>query len=744
MTSAGLRSSHPIAVRAATPAGLFLLAFAVRSLPLPTVWAGDPVHFLGMDAYYHMRRVLYGLENFPSWLGFDPYINFPTGATAIWPPLFDGFATWIAWPFYAAGGVDSAERALVWLAPFLGSLTVVALYFLALRFFGFVIALTAGLILSILSSHYWYSQVGFLDHHAAVALATTGLIAAAMILLRALETAGPFPRAATLWLGGAFAGNLLLWPGSLLHVGIVEAGLICFALAPASPATRQRKARAFAGAQLVALTLLLPFCWGNEWVQWGEFSPTVLSRFQPWLFGSMALYFLVTGNLEHTETHPGPRPIRAVAVGLALLALSALLLPGLREGALEAWQWLAKDESFQASVLESRPLFLVRGKFSGAIAEGRLSYFIYLLPAALFFLVWETRHRGNRESLWLLLGWTLGLALVAVVQRRFFNSFSVAYALVMAWSMVGAARHLVGSSASALRRWGIGLAAALFGVALLAPMEASYRTTFENIENVLSGRPVLLRTAGPDFPVLFETASWIRENTPPTQGFMDSSQQPAYGLITLPGVGHLFEYRAQRPVASDNFGDDIGRENYSRVMRYFSTKSEEEADSIADELGARYVVATAQTALSTNSAKTSMLERLSFADGTGLSGLRLIFEASRLGANSRQKIPPPKVYERVAGARVDGRAPPGKTVLAQISVYTNRGRLFTYRQKTRADSNGRYTLRLPYASDPASHPQGEWRLQSGGEGRPLAVSEASVREGRDVAGPTFGSGGTLR
>ena len=248
-------------MRAAAPAGLFLLALCVRSLPLPTVWAGDPVHFLGMDAYYHMRRILYGLERFPASLGFDPYINFPSGATAIWPPLFDGVATWIALPFYAAGGVDSAEQALVWLAPVLGSLTVVALYFLALRFLGFHVALAAGLILSVVSAHYWYSQVGFLDHHAAVALATTGLLAAAMVLLRSLDTSTEFPRGATLALGCAFAGNLLLWPGSLLHVGLIEAGLVVFALAPASTPELRRRTRSLAAAQGVALVLLLPFCW---------------------------------------------------------------------------------------------------------------------------------------------------------------------------------------------------------------------------------------------------------------------------------------------------------------------------------------------------------------------------------------------------------------------------------------------------------------------------------------------------
>ena len=496
--------------------------------------------------------------------------------------------------------------------------------------------------------------------------------------------------------------------------------------------------------QGIALILMLPFCWDNEWAAWGNFSPTVLSHFQPWFFGAAGLYFLAAGTLVPTGTDRGSRPFATAGVGLAIVALSALFLPGLREGALEAWQWLAKEEAFQASVQESRPLFRVRGKFSGAIAEGRLSYFIYLLPAALLFLAWEVRKRSNRASLWLLLSWTAGLALVTLTQRRFFNSLSVSLALVMAWSLVTTARDFIGPSPSPWRRWGVPLTVTAFGIGLLLPMEASYRLSFSNIERALSGRPILLRTAGPDFPALFETASWIRDNTPPTTGFLDSSQVPAYGLLTMPGVGHLFEYRAQRPVVSDNFGDDIGRENYERVKHYFSTESETEADSIARELRARYVVATARSVQRPASESRGMLDRLVYGDGNGLAGMRLVFEASRLGVNSRQDVPPPKVFERVPGARVSGRAAPGQVVLARIAVRTNRGRQFTYRQQTRADPDGRYALRLPYASHPPTHPEATWRLESSGEERPFDVSEAAVRAGLSVAGPNFGSRRTLR
>ena len=107
----------------------------------------------------------------------------------------------------------------------LGAATVVALYFLARRHFDLPTAVLAGAVLSLLSAHFWYSQVGFIDHHAAVALVSTWVLAAGM----ALRSHGQ--RESRAWHAGIGAGiaiglSLLVWPGCLLHVSLVESGWI--------------------------------------------------------------------------------------------------------------------------------------------------------------------------------------------------------------------------------------------------------------------------------------------------------------------------------------------------------------------------------------------------------------------------------------------------------------------------------------------------------------------------------------
>ena len=735
---------HP-AVRWATPLGLAVVAFVIRALPVTSVFAADRVTFFGMDAYYHMRRVAYGLARFPETLTFDPYINFPHGAKPIWPPFFDACTSLLVLPFYASGGIEAAERAVVWLPPLLGTATVLVLYGLALRFFGFGVALFSGLLLAVSSAHYWYSQVGFLDHHAAVALTTTILLACSMRLLARLEApekeASPTGPAIATGLAIGFA--FLIWPGSLLHIALAETGLLVYMATRKYRDDAVQATNSLCWANAVAAAVIAPFSWGNTWPQWGDFSLTVLSNFQTWLLACLALYALVLRGawVRGPDRSARRRLGDQLVVGALLLATSLLLFPDLLAGVGDAWQWLSKDEAFQAGVAESRPLFVVDGQLSLRIAEGRLSRFIYILPIALFALAWSTRTRVDRSAIGLLVLWTVGLAVVTLVQRRFFNSLSVCLALVFAWTLVwfhGAIRARAPGSAGRVLA---ALAAGAAAIFLLAPMAEPYRKPIKNLERSLRGQPLIPRTAGPNFPALLETAQWLRENTPPTSGFLDASQSPEYAVLSLSGNGHVIEYVGRRPTVTDNFGDDIGAENYRLAQRYFAARSELEAETITNELGVRYVVATLAGPRKPLAGPSPMLRRLADEDGQGLGGHRLVFEASALGPGARPADPVPKVFERVLGARVEGRTAPGEPVTAELELRTNRGRRIVYRTRTLADPKGRYSLRLPYANDGgrgSTETAPHYRVRSRGIESRVRVDERQVMEGAIAAGPNFG------
>jgi len=106
--------------------GLVLLGFGLRALGLEIVFPGDgSVVFLGWDSYYHARRALWSLANFPSWLAFDPYLNFPDGAAVPWPPLYDLFLAAVG--SLPGLGPERFDAWLAWAPPLLGALVSVAI-----------------------------------------------------------------------------------------------------------------------------------------------------------------------------------------------------------------------------------------------------------------------------------------------------------------------------------------------------------------------------------------------------------------------------------------------------------------------------------------------------------------------------------------------------------------------------------------------------------------------------------------
>jgi len=732
--------------RILVPAGLFTLAFAVRALPWRSVLADERVYFFGSDAYYHLRRIAWSVARFPAVLEFDPFINFPDGARPIWTPLFDWCVALVALPFaradVLAGNLDSLERTSVWVPPILGAATVVALYGVARRHFDAPTAIAAGLVLSVLSAHFWYSQIGFVDHHAAVSLVSTFLLGCGMQLLAR-------PGRAIVLATGAVAGlALLLWPGALLHVLLLEAVLLLDWLRPGGRAEAAASARRFAGVNAVACLVVLPSGLGNEWPQWGLWSPVVLSAFQAWLFALLAACGLSCSLLFASPRSPGTRAGRllgAFTVGSGLLGASLIAVPGLSEGALEAWDWLSKGDRFQARVAESQPLIpLHEGHAVLHVAAMRLSLFFFLVPFALLALLVRARHQPRPAPYVFLAGWTAALCAVTLLQKRFFNSASVPVALLFAWVVVRAHVRLGGRAGARRALAGVAVCAAA-AVALL-PVLRSYQFEILNALESFGGAKVRLYPRHVQTRIVLETGDWLRLHTPDVKGWLAPDAQPAYGVLAPWSLGHALGYASRRPTVTNNFGNDLGERNYELARRYYGLR-EPAAARLLEELRVRYVIAlSANGFLEEEPGPASMHRALYHRDGGASPGSRwpalarhrLVYESRALDPKEPRGPSLYKVFELVAGARVGGRAAPGATVEASLSLRTNRGRPFVYRARAVAEADGRYQLRLPYANG-----GDRWGVRTapaywiacGAERRPLVLSEAAVTTGAEVAGP---------
>ncbi len=737
-----------MAARVLTPLGLFALALAVRLLPWPTVIEPGRVVYFGMDAWYHMRRVQIALASLPTSAGwppaFDPYLNFPHGGMPIWPPLFDAGVAWFVWPFGAVGGWLAAERAAAILPPILGALCVVVVYRLGLRLFDRTIAVVAATGLCFLSAHFWYSQIGFVDHHVAVALAATSLLAWAANFVDRLTDGGD-ARGSAVATGLLCGVCLSIWPGTVLHVGVVVLGVGVAWLARPGAAASRSGARMLALSAGVALLVVAPLGWFAGWDGARAFSPTVLSRFQPWMFAVLialaAICMLASRGGWFGET-PGRRATVALATGLALVGASLVAIPELTNGVEEAWRWFTRDEVFQGLVRESKPLFASETGIDPHNAELRLSRLLYLLPVALAALAWRSRDFEHAPAIRLLVAWTLTLGMATLLQRRFFNSLSPVFALVMAWAVVTSVRRIpawwVGASPATLRTVQAGVIVLALG--LYAPTLAAYAVPAKNFVHWLRGETMVVPKPEISRRVLLDTALWLNENTPPTSGPLDPTSQPAYGVMAPWGYGHLLKYAARRPTVVGNFGDDVGGDNLRRSNAYFASR-EADASQILDDLRARYVLVRSLGDVPPDHLRgQAMRKRLSQDDSPGLARHRLVYESpldTIWAGIGRSEF---RVFEHVAGARLVGEAAPGAVVVARLGYTSNRGRRGRFESRATAGPDGRYEIRVPYANrgaPPGVQADPSYAVSAGGRVVPVPVLERDVRSGARVDVPSL-------
>ena len=745
------------------PVGLFVSALFVRLACWHSVFQSAGVHPNGYDAYYHLRRIRYSVEHFPDVLRFDPLINYPHGGQPIWSPAFDVSIAAVLRPIPGILQGDRLDRWVMWVPPLLGAVTVVLLFVLVRRFYSERSAILAGLALVFLPGHAIYSRLGNVDHHVLVALSATVMLFCAMALFRRQEARGRDETGIGLGLGAglgaAMAAVVLVWPGALLHVGILQIGLVARLLTSANREQAWTRACEFAAAHGVAAMLVYPLAAGNEWVLWGSISPVVLTDFQPLYFLAGALVFGALGGLWRTgflASSAGVRGITAAGLGAIVCAGLFAVLPDLLAGVQDALSWFSKDEEFQSLVSESEPLFWAQdGAWRGKLF---LSAFVYATPLMMLFAGLRARTDPARQ---LLLGWAVAFFAASLVQWRFVNTYSIVHGILIAvtldglWEWAGGRSDLRPSSGEGGRgAWRFAVAGGLVAISILAfvPALRFYADDVENLARALRGETTRPTDTLHDAAFLTEAARFLKEHSPPIE------EEP-YSVVGPWGAGHVIKYVAERPVLQDNFGDDVAPENFDLVEAYFSSNDETEALALVAPVRARYVmVRPVGSGHSPGYARDSLLARLYVGRGAGrstraqrgrkmpslspLARHRLIYQ-SRPG-RPRARQPFVMLFEIVEGAEIVGRAEPGARVRASLRVSPEHGTAFDYRQTGIADRDGLYRLRVPYSNQKQSsnlRVATEYQLRSGEHTSRLVVSEEAVLYGLRVDGPRWTDSG---
>jgi dolichyl-diphosphooligosaccharide--protein glycosyltransferase len=732
------------------------VALALRLRNVRSVLAGDRVLLGFDDPYYHLRRVLLTLTHFPRVPVFDFYTNFPQGARITWPPGFDLFVAGVSW--IAGLGHPTRHQVEVTAAlliPFVGAVTAVLVLLLAEEILGRARweALAAALLFAFLPAQQAISTVGRLDHHV-VEMISFGT--AVLFFLRALRD-DPGSRF-SFWGGVALALGVFCWTGSILYAGflaVFAAGqMILDRLLgrPESAAGRSALRVIFWGALLlIPLVLLSP----HEGLS--RFSYLFLSWYQVAILGTAAL---LIPALAEVIFSPGRRLgwLRAAGGGLVVLFLLGLggwiLVRG--SGGLD---FLTRKDRVIALLVESTPAW--------RLPEGQLvEYFsplLYIAPLA-FFLLGRAlvKNRFGDVRMNSLLALSLFTAMLGASQARFLNYFAVPYCIVILWALRAGVDALRRRTRKRSLRWSIGGAGALV---ILLPLAPILRESIHSLPGNVSSTPAL--------PHLYPSLEWMRDRTPKTSHLMEPDKRPEYGVLADFTFGHWVTVIGERPNFCNPFSLAPWHEKpIFESARLFLAEDEGPLVEELDRLRLRYVLLYNQENAIPDYARLSGKRvddylaiqpgnrraipsprffrtfgvRLALFDGSAyeaagekiaaLSSFRLVHESPE---THRRRIPGlaapleasrVKIFERVKGARIEGRTDPGEEVTLKIRIDSDAGRQFTYSATTTAARDGAFAFVVPY-------PTGVWGDTSGG---PVVISashchvETSLSEEEVIAG----------
>jgi dolichyl-diphosphooligosaccharide--protein glycosyltransferase len=722
-----------------------VLAIVIRALGHDFVFVGDEVVFPPADAQYHLRRAYYSFINFPDVLLFDPYINYPGGASVPWPPLFDFVLGGAARLF--ASDAHGFEVVVAWAPPIFAVLGLVAIYRAGALVESRAVGLLAAFSFALLPASVAYTRLGNADHHAAVGAVGAWLLYTCLLLVD--PAAPPARMRVRAW--GLLALRLALmltWHGSLLYLAIAEATLLFAGLLTG----RRALLRVQAVTALATAGCLAPILAVSPTPLGGDYSSIALSRLH--VMAMLGVACTAGGLAWFMRSRPsasiGLRIAAAAGAGLLFVGL-LLLLPGPREGLVPAFRFMTMRDDVGLITGEQSPLLDLFGRAPGRPAWASWGHFAYLIPLAPAAALFVARDRqaaaGRRFAALALCGWGAAFGALTLVQRRYGNDFAPAASLLFAIGLGRLAGWVLSRApVGRARPWLAGALAIALSIALFWP--ALRGVYWPRARAALAPGGALAQAEGSPAATLTRFTKEIARTTPETSGWLASGAGPEYGVLAHANLGHAIQYGARRATATDPFWAYIGQQNWDLSFDFLAARSEMRALQLASLLRGRFVVTMV------GHEPTSVVARLHAGDGAAvgerppLRHFRLITEAPAGGRaigeifrpGARDQIPY-KLFEIVNAARLEVHAPPGESVEAIVEIRTATGRRFTHRASGVVTEDGIARLRLPYASERV-HPAraaGPYQVLVGGRPYRVAVSERDVLEGRvvrlDALGP---------
>jgi len=241
--------------------GIVLIGLLLKLIAGRASLTDNGILFPGYDELYHMRRILYTVNNFPHTLWFDSYLNYPHGLNITWPPLFDliSAALSLALGQHTQGGIEMASA---FVPVIIGIMAIVVVYLLVKELFDSKVALLAGFMTALAPYYLLYTMFAATDHHCLeVLLQLCSLLFITMAIIRR-DRMYMFAALA----GISMAALAYTWQGADVYLGIfLIFAAVKMTIDLKDGVSSQETAAILLIAYGVALILVLPF-WSTVWL----------------------------------------------------------------------------------------------------------------------------------------------------------------------------------------------------------------------------------------------------------------------------------------------------------------------------------------------------------------------------------------------------------------------------------------------------------------------------------------------
>lgn len=614
-------------------AALGVFMFLARMRPYDRYNTDNGSFFIGTDAYYHARHVLFSVRNFPQTLTYDPWTQYPIGTDAgPFGTLFDQGAAALVWLWSLVQGAGTPSTAavvdvLTMYPALLGALTIIPVFLLARDLFGKKPAVFAAVGLALIPGSFLRRSIaGWPDHHSVEALLSTLALLGAYRAYTAWDDSGPWldkllEDPSRLWTlhRRALAASLLgalgffvymaAWPSGILFVGIAGLWLLVQTMIDVS---RERDAGPVVATTVTMFgftgVLMIPFALSTPGAGFSALNYTWLQPVFPLLLAGAGV--LLGWMAQTWEDRSLPRqayPAAVVGAGLASMGLVWVVLPGLLSQVVSGASWVFDStlgwvpgmgvRRARLTISEAQPIdaTILPQQFGWLLYTALIGFVIGLIDLA----------REGKAPDTLLSIWAFVAVSGAFTQSRFLYYLAIAVILLnakFARRLFDGAQAMSDTEDDAGKgrtsgdrispSTGRAIVVVVLALALLPVNVLGFTASCRE------GQPNAWTQAdcfapdreGRDWT---QGTDWLRENSPqgpislttqydhPPRGERFDYPEGAYGVLSWWDYGHIIEWNGRRPPVANPF-----QQQAPLASEIFTSPNEADARSLLlDYLG---------------------------------------------------------------------------------------------------------------------------------------------------------------